>query len=120
MFFPEFLEVTYRYNYASNSTLNALDKDTVCFRGKEQEKESSFLGTLAKIGIGAAAIVAGLGCAKKYKLVDKIPDGTFKDYLTTIEQSNSSETGVREEIYKRYIMVNYNYNGHNYYSSLDI
>ena len=64
--------------------LPTLEKDTVSFRGKLDKKDSSssVLGTIAGIGITAAAVVATLGCAKKYNWIDKLSDGKVKDAIT--------------------------------------
>ena len=61
--------------------LNTLDRDTVCFQGREKDKGASFLGVLAKLGITAAAIVGGLGLAKKYNYIDKISHDGFRKFV---------------------------------------
>ena len=54
--------------------LQTLERDTVCFRGKEDEgkKKHSVLKTIAGLGITAAAIVALLGFSKKFNAPDPI------------------------------------------------
>ena len=61
-----------------------LDKDTVCFKGSENydKKGTSPLAVLAYTGFTAAALVLGLGCAKKYNWIDKLADGKAKDCIS--------------------------------------
>ena len=61
--------------------INSLDRDTVCFKGKEKTKGGSFLKTAAELGIAAAVVVGGLGLAKKYNYIDKISHDGFKNFV---------------------------------------
>lgn len=63
--------------------LQTLDRDTVSFRANTDRKDdrASIVGTIAGIGFTAAAIVATLGCAKKYNWVDKISNQKVKDFV---------------------------------------
>ena len=45
---------------------------------------------------------------------------TFKDYIKTIEISNSDEQGQKVEVYNRMIIAVFNYNSHRYFASLNI
>lgn len=54
--------------------------DTVCFKGRGEEK-SSFCGKIFKTGMFVAAAVGGLGYAHKANLVGKLESGKIKDIL---------------------------------------
>ncbi len=62
--------------------LDTLDKDTVNFRGREDndKKEGSVLGTLFGIGATAAIVIGGLGLAHKYNVLDKLNSPKIKEY----------------------------------------
>lgn len=55
--------------------------DTVCFRGHEEKKGSSFLGTIFKVGALALITIGGLAAAHKYNAVEKIPNDRIKGWL---------------------------------------
>lgn len=68
--------------------LETLDKDTVNFRGKnnQENKNSSVFGTILGIGAAAAIIVGGLGLAHKYNVLDKINNADVKKYLGKVTE----------------------------------
>ncbi|MBR6127316.1 hypothetical protein IKQ21_06490 [bacterium] len=72
------------YQQEPEIKLQTLDRDTVSFRANEENKSSAapVIGTIAGIGALAAAIVVGLGCAKKYNWVDKISNEKVKNVVT--------------------------------------
>ena len=62
-----------------------LDKDIVCFRGYESysdKHKTSAVGVLAGVSFTAAALIFGLGCAKKYKWIDKVGNKNVKNFLS--------------------------------------
>ncbi len=61
--------------------------DTVCFRGKEvqEKKGTSFLGGLMMTVGAAALVIGGLGCAHKYKVLDRLNEGKLKEILSKSE-----------------------------------
>ena len=61
-----------------------------------------------------------INLVKISEVTDNEFNNTFNDYIKTIEKSSSDESGFRTETYNRAIIVNYNYNNHNYYASLNI
>lgn len=69
--------------------LQTLDKDTVCFRGQDEnstKKKSSVFGTLLCTGAAAAIIIGGLGYAHKNKIADKIKNKTIKKYFNVVAE----------------------------------
>ena len=71
-----------RNNPGEKVSLDQLEKDVVCFRGKsDEEKGHSIFGTLLTIGALAAVLVGFAGYAHKYGLVNKIPNEKVKGWL---------------------------------------
>lgn len=70
-------------NQTPEITMKSLDRDTVSFKSAYQSKnsDSSLFAVIAGVGFTAAAIIAGLGCAKKYNLVNKIPNQEVKNFV---------------------------------------
>lgn len=68
--------------------LETLDKDTVNFRGKDNQenKSSSVFGTILGIGATAAIVIGGLGLAHKYNIFDKINNAKFKEYAGKVTE----------------------------------
>lgn len=56
-------------------------KDTLTFKGRDDDDSSSFAGTLFKFTLLAAATVLGLGYAHKTNAVSKIKNEKIKDFL---------------------------------------
>ena len=74
--------ITIKENDATTPILEQPKGDTVCFRGKDNDEESSSTGKKVFGALTIAALlIGGLGCAHKYKLVDKLKDGKFKDFM---------------------------------------
>ena len=63
------------------------ERDTVSFKSSEDDttkKSSSVLGWVFGLAIATAAVVGGLGYAKKAGWIDKMGDGTFKKYVDKV------------------------------------
>ncbi len=69
------------YHQDPELKLETLNKDTVSFRAKEENKGSKVAGTAAAICFTAAGAIIGLGYAKKLNWVDKISNPKVKDFV---------------------------------------
>lgn len=77
-------ETTGSCGYETKSpTVDTLEKDEICFRGRENKKDksSSLFGTLLTFGALTAIVVGGLGYAHKKGLVNKISNERIKGWL---------------------------------------
>ena len=77
-------ETTGSCGYETKSpTVDNLEKDEVCFKGKgdKKDKSISLFGTLLTVGALTAIVVGGLGYAHKKGLVNKISNERIKGWL---------------------------------------
>ena len=67
----------------SDAKLQTREKDTVNFRGKnEDKKKGSFWGKLAALGIVVGGAVVGLGFAHKYNIIGNLKkEGRVADWI---------------------------------------
>ena len=78
------------YNLQQSCPPGTPNCDSVNFKGRDddddhKEKGSSFLKTVAGLGIAAAAIIGGLGIAHKKDVFSKIKNQKVKDFLSKAE-----------------------------------
>lgn len=69
---------------AEDIQLKTLNRDTVSFAGKnynDENKTTSIFETIVAAGFTAAALIAGLGCAKKYNCTNKITNQNVKNFI---------------------------------------